>query len=150
MKTDIRELGKADFRDALKSLEQIRSVRYRYKQEVAEAAAHPGVRPEPVLHLGVIAQSLPDPVKTENKQLGIYDMSLNDMVGFLVETVRGVHGEAQDVQHQADDIASKLGAGIEQLQQQNTDQQQVLASQAQRLTDLETRLKAIEAAIAAR
>ena len=45
---------------------------------------------------GVIAQSLPPYLATENRELGIFDFSHGDMLGFLVASVRAVRAEARE------------------------------------------------------
>ena len=122
MKTDIRDLGPGDFHDALASLDKIRSVRFRYKQEVSAVKSRFGDPSEVPLHIGVIAQSLPESVVSEDRQLGILGMNQADMIGFLVASLRGVRGEAQ----------AKI------------------AAQQAKINELEERLAALEAALTKR
>ena len=91
MKTHIKDLGADDVKKALVDLEGIRTVRFHYKQEQADEAT--SSLSEKPLHLGVIAQTLPDGVRGYDPNTSLYGLNTTDMLGFLVVAVRGVRAE---------------------------------------------------------
>jgi hypothetical protein len=143
VKTDVRDLGASDFRDTLASLDKIRSVRFRYKQEVETAARQPDVLPESPTHIGVIAQSLPAELVRENGQ-GLLGMNVADMVAFLVASVRGVRGEASDLHREGQEQMRQLQDKIGMLEQDNATKERALREQGARLNALEAKLKLLE------
>ena len=91
MKTQIHDLTGDEIKQALVDLEGIRTVRFRYKQEVQNVNA--SVLAQTPLHLGVIAQTLPEGVRGYDPNTSTYGLNTADMLGFLVAAVRGVRAE---------------------------------------------------------
>ncbi len=108
MKTEIRDLGAEDVQRALADLEGIRTVRFRYKQEVYGASA--AALAQKPLHLGVIAQTLPEGVRAYDPQTGLYALNTSDMLGYLVMVVRGVRAEGKAQQAGLDALKAEVAA----------------------------------------
>ena len=93
LKKDITYLGNGDYDLYLNKLRSIQSITYRYKKETTET--------EPFVHIGVIAQSLPDEVRVKmpsiqnGQESGIVGMNLADMSGLLLAGTKALDNKEQ-------------------------------------------------------
>ena len=143
MKTDIRDLGAGDYRETLASLDRIRSVNFRYKQEVEVARTRPDLLPEAPMHIGVIAQSLPPALVSKDATAGL-GVKMGDMMGYLFATVRGVRAEASARSSGAEAELAGLRGKVEELERESAVKERALRDQAARLEALESRLRSLE------
>jgi hypothetical protein len=116
MKTEVRDLGVEDYRNVLVQLDHIRSARFRYKQEVAQAEAGK-IALNPAPHLGVIAQTLPPEVQSYDPNTKTYGMSVADMLGFQLAAIRGVRAEMKESLGQVDALRKELEARDQVIEQ---------------------------------
>jgi hypothetical protein len=124
-KKDVHDLDAREMRNALDALDQIRSVRFRYKGETAtlDEKQPKSWRPEP--HVGMIAQSMPKELLVpEPSGKGTMAVSLGDTLGFTIAAVRGLHAETRELDEQ-------------------------IRTRDQRIKELEDRLGALEAKLQA-
>jgi hypothetical protein len=100
-KKDVHDLDAGEMRGALDALDQIRSVRFRYKGESAtlDRKQPKSWRPEP--HVGMIAQSMPKELLVpEPSGKGTMAVSIGDTLGFTIAAVRGLHAETRELDEQ--------------------------------------------------
>ena len=79
-------LGDRDFRSMLDRLDSVQSVRYHYK----------GESPTDQIHVGVLAQSMPEEVVSTNEEIGLMGVSYTDYLGYLTGAVRGLRAETKE------------------------------------------------------
>ena len=128
-KRDIRDLDDSDLSNALSDLRKVRSVRYYYKHEVtSEEADHVSLdepfmyqldngrtfettrSPRHTLHMGVIAESLPDYATDPTKST----VSLGDMDGLIVASVKELDRQVQKLKEENFSLEDRL-AILEQI-----------------------------------
>src|SRR4029077_387065 len=99
LKKDVHDLDAREMRQALDGLDRIRSVRFRYKDEMETLDPQNPSKWQPEPHIGVIAQSVPKELLTPDPS-GKADLSVSlaDTLGYTIAAVRGLRSETQETQ----------------------------------------------------
>jgi hypothetical protein len=119
-KKNIQDLTTADLKAMMHRLDKVRSIRFLFNNETADASAQGSKEYRAMPHVGVTAQSMPQElVADEGPLLGV---NLSDTVGYTIGALRGLRAETLEL----------------------------IETQQQRIKDLEARLAALESALTKR
>jgi hypothetical protein len=103
VKKDIEDLSPSDLRGMLNQLEQIRTIRYRFKDESAEPDPQRGERLRVKPRIGVTAQSMPEELRVDEDG-EVMGVDMGQSIGFALATIKALKHEVDELKKQVEQL----------------------------------------------
>jgi hypothetical protein len=106
VKKDIEDISRDDLRAMLDRLDKVRTVRFRYVDEIATFDPQKPGKHRPTPRVGVIAQSLPEELVagSEDEVMGI---DVAQALGYALATIKALREEVRELKQEVDNLRGR-------------------------------------------